>query len=66
MDSTGKTKEKKQKDQRGACPECKKPAPPRDQSRCFPFCSERCQMVDLGKWLDGDYAIPGEPTFEDQ
>ena len=23
----------------------------------FPFCSERCKMVDLGKWLDGEYRI---------
>ncbi len=23
----------------------------------FPFCSDRCQMVDLGKWFDGNYRI---------
>lgn len=22
-----------------------------------PFCSERCKMVDLGRWLDGTYNI---------
>lgn len=22
-----------------------------------PFCSERCKMIDLGRWLDGTYAI---------
>jgi hypothetical protein len=27
-----------------------------------PFCSERCKMVDLGRWLRGDNAIPGEPA----
>ena len=26
----------------------------------FPFCSERCRDVDLGKWLTGGYVIPGE------
>ena len=26
----------------------------------FPFCSERCRLVDLGRWIDGSYAIPGE------
>jgi endogenous inhibitor of DNA gyrase (YacG/DUF329 family) len=31
------------------------------ESQDFPFCSERCKLADLGKWLDGDYAIPGEP-----
>ncbi|NKE46786.1 DNA gyrase inhibitor YacG [Roseomonas frigidaquae] len=22
------------------------------------FCSDRCSNVDLGRWLNGDYAIP--------
>lgn len=30
----------------------------------FPFCSERCKLVDLGKWLDGQYAIPAEDTTD--
>jgi len=24
----------------------------------FPFCSKRCQLIDLGRWIDGAYAIP--------
>lgn len=24
----------------------------------FPFCSFRCQLVDLGKWLGEEYRIP--------
>jgi len=24
----------------------------------FPFCSTRCQLIDLGRWLDEDYRIP--------
>lgn len=27
-----------------------------------PFCSPRCQDVDLGRWLKGNYAIPGRPA----
>jgi endogenous inhibitor of DNA gyrase (YacG/DUF329 family) len=23
----------------------------------FPFCSERCQSIDLGKWASGAYKI---------
>ena len=23
----------------------------------FPFCSERCRLIDLGKWASGDYVI---------
>ena len=28
-----------------------------------PFCSERCRLVDLSKWLNGEYRIPGEPVI---
>ena len=31
----------------------------------LPFCSERCRLIDLGKWLDGERRIPGEPLPED-
>ncbi len=24
-----------------------------------PFCSERCRLIDLGKWASEDYRIPG-------
>ena len=23
----------------------------------FPFCSDRCRKIDLGKWASGDYKI---------
>jgi endogenous inhibitor of DNA gyrase (YacG/DUF329 family) len=23
-----------------------------------PFCSDRCRLVDLGRWLDEGYAVP--------
>jgi endogenous inhibitor of DNA gyrase (YacG/DUF329 family) len=26
-----------------------------------PFCSERCKMEDLRRWLTGEYRVPGEP-----
>jgi endogenous inhibitor of DNA gyrase (YacG/DUF329 family) len=35
------------------CPICGKP--PREGQR---FCSERCQRIDLGRWLSGVYAVP--------
>ena len=37
------------------CPTCKKPV--RKQGPEFPFCSERCRLVDLGKWASGAYVI---------
>jgi hypothetical protein len=27
-----------------------------------PFCSKRCADIDLARWLDGRYAIPGPPA----
>ncbi|MFY0638926.1 DNA gyrase inhibitor YacG [Maricaulis maris] len=38
------------------CPICRQPADPEFK----PFCSKRCADVDLGKWVSGSYAIPGE------
>lgn len=29
-----------------------------------PFCSEKCQTLDLGKWATGDYKIDGNPLSE--
>ncbi len=42
------------------CPTCKKEVAP--AAKTFPFCSERCRLVDLGNWLGGTYRIAGEPT----
>jgi uncharacterized protein len=39
------------------CPICGKPAA--EDHR--PFCSRRCADIDLGRWLGGRYAVPGEP-----
>jgi endogenous inhibitor of DNA gyrase (YacG/DUF329 family) len=44
---------------RPECPICKKPVPPRGENRAYPFCSERCRLVDLGRWLGEEYRIPG-------
>ncbi len=27
-----------------------------------PFCSERCKLQDLAKWVDGDYRVAAEKT----
>ena len=24
----------------------------------FPFCSPRCRLIDLGRWLNGSYGLP--------
>ncbi len=30
----------------------------------FPFCSERCKTIDLGRWLGESYRIPAEELEE--
>ena len=42
------------------CPTCKKPVAPREINAAFPFCSDRCKTVDLGKWLNEEYRVPVE------
>ena len=37
------------------CPICKAPTP--RSAPQFPFCSERCRLLDLGKWASGQYVI---------
>jgi uncharacterized protein len=29
-----------------------------------PFCSERCKLRDLARWVDGDYRVAGETVSE--
>ncbi len=41
------------------CPICKKEVEPDDPD--FPFCSERCRLIDLGNWAAGKYVIPAAP-----
>lgn len=49
---------------RPKCPMCKEEVVERDHA---PFCSDRCKMSDLARWLHGEYAIPsfGGPGIED-
>jgi len=46
---------------RGRCPTCSKSydIAAIDALPSFPFCSNRCRLVDLGRWIDGKFVIPG-------
>ena len=48
------------------CPICKKAVKSEDSD--FPFCSERCRLIDLGKWASGGYVVssPSQDTSEDE
>ena len=51
------------------CPICKKPVREREDATepnpHFPFCSDRCKLIDLGRWLEGKYQIPVEGSESD-
>jgi len=46
------------------CPICKKPVTAAAPE--FPFCSERCRLIDLGKWASGGYVISSPVTDADE
>lgn len=52
------------------CPICDRSLEgPRTEWPRFPFCSEKCKLIDLGRWLDGTYVnqLPAEePEDEDE
>jgi endogenous inhibitor of DNA gyrase (YacG/DUF329 family) len=41
------------------CPICKKEAA-WEGNKFRPFCSERCRLIDLGKWASNEYRIAGD------
>lgn len=49
--------------ERLTCPTCGTPVDVRDSEtyRHRPFCSKRCQLIDLGKWFNEEYVI-SEPV----
>jgi endogenous inhibitor of DNA gyrase (YacG/DUF329 family) len=48
-------KEKSKKSSALRCPTCGTLVLREDED--FPFCSDRCRIVDLGKWASGAYRI---------
>ncbi|HSS18520.1 MAG TPA: DNA gyrase inhibitor YacG [Pyrinomonadaceae bacterium] len=45
------------------CPTCNKEIQ-WQENPYRPFCSERCKLVDLGKWVSEEYRVPGKPGSE--
>ena len=47
-----------------SCPICKKPTDSESDAD-FPFCSERCRLLDLGNWSAEKYVI-SRPAFDEE
>ncbi|HXK61908.1 MAG TPA: DNA gyrase inhibitor YacG [Acidobacteriota bacterium] len=46
------------------CPSCQKEVS-RDNPY-LPFCSDRCRLLDLGRWLNNEYQIAGEKVEKER
>jgi hypothetical protein len=46
------------------CPICKKSVKSTDPD--VPFCSDRCRLIDLGKWASGQYVISSPVTDSEE
>lgn len=44
------------------CRICRKTVAPRAENPAWPLCSERCRLIDLGRWMSEDYVI-SSPLF---
>jgi endogenous inhibitor of DNA gyrase (YacG/DUF329 family) len=63
------SKSKSQHREHSICPVCKRRVnvlqeDPSTLPRFYPFCSERCKLIDLGAWLDAEYRISSKPDDE--
>jgi endogenous inhibitor of DNA gyrase (YacG/DUF329 family) len=49
------------------CPVCDA-AVDLEKTPTVPFCSDRCRLIDLGRWLDESYAVPEKkrPESDDE
>lgn len=45
------------------CPICRKPTDSEKNTE-FPFCGERCRLLDLGNWASEKYRI-SQPIFDE-
>jgi endogenous inhibitor of DNA gyrase (YacG/DUF329 family) len=46
------------------CPICKNPTDSAEHAD-FPFCSERCRLLDLGAWASEKYVV-SDPVFDEE
>ena len=48
-----------------ACPQCRKPVVWSPESAYRPFCSKRCQLLDLGAWAEESHRNSGESAMDE-
>lgn len=45
-----------------SCPICGRDVSTSAENKSRPFCSPRCKILDLDRWLTGSYRVPGPPV----
>jgi endogenous inhibitor of DNA gyrase (YacG/DUF329 family) len=48
------------------CPRCGQETSIGKDNAFRPFCSERCRLIDLGRWMSNDYCIPDQTEAEEE
>lgn len=53
---------------KAVCPICHKEVERQSLAdwSCYPFCSQRCKLIDLGRWLGEVYRIEAEQEDDAQ
>ena len=44
---------------------CERAVAARTENKAYPFCSERCRLVDLGRWFSESYVVSSPATVDD-
>lgn len=47
------------------CPTCDMLVEPERAHKYLPFCSQRCRLIDLGRWLNEEHTLPCEAQEEE-
>ncbi|MFK8138980.1 MAG: DNA gyrase inhibitor YacG [Bdellovibrionales bacterium] len=48
------------------CPQCKAKTRYSLKNSFRPFCSERCQLIDLGEWAEGNYSLVSDEPLKEE
>ncbi len=49
-----------------SCPTCQKKVLWNDDYPYRPFCSRRCQLIDLGEWANESYRVPASDDNQEK
>lgn len=48
------------------CPNCGQKTEFCKENQARPFCSDRCKLIDLGEWAEGNYALDSDEPLSEE